>query len=100
MYQRGNKLKREVIKVITKEQAVNLVKEFETAKAEQIKKGVNDYLENVVSPKIKGTAKDGYSKHSTTVPHNVDLDLVKAELVKVGFTISQGIGERNIIISW
>lgn len=86
--------------MITREQATNLVKNFEIAKNEKIKKDVNDYLENVVSPKIKGTAKDGYSQFSTTVPNNIELGLVKEELVKVGFTVSDGINARHIVINW
>lgn len=86
--------------MITREQATNLVKNFEIAKNEKIKKDVNDYLENVVSPKIQGTAKDGYSQFSTTVPNNIELGLVKEELVKVGFTVSDGINARHIVINW
>ena len=86
--------------MITREQATNLVKDFEIARNERIKKDVNDYLENVVSPKIKGTAKDGYSQFSTTVPTNIELGLVKEELAKVGFTVSDGINERHIVINW
>ena len=86
--------------MITREQATNLVKDFEIAKIERIKKDVNDYLENVVSPKIQGTAKDGYSQFSTTVPNTIELGLVKEELVKAGFTVSDGINARHIVINW
>ena len=86
--------------MITKEQAVNFVNEYRKTKAEQIQKGVDDYLENVISPKIKGVAKDGYTQYSFTVPSNVELELVKKDISKAGFTVSQGIGERHIVITW
>lgn len=92
--------KREVIKMITKENAVQLVNEFETAKKEKTLKEANDFVERVVSPKIESIAKGGRRMVDISIAKGIDVSVVNKILTDNGFTLINKIEPRDITISW
>lgn len=86
--------------MITKENAVQLVNEFETAKKEKTLKEANDFIERVVSPKIESIAKSGGRMVDISIARGIDISLVNKILTDNGFTLINKIEPRNITISW
>lgn len=86
--------------MITKEQAVNLVKEFENVKLEKIKQEANDFVSQVVSPKIEAIAKRGGRMVDISVAEEVDCDAVMKILVDNGFSLLFSLRPRDLTISW
>ena len=86
--------------MITKENAVQLVNEFETAKKEKTLKEANDFVERVVSPKIESIAKGGGRMVDVSIAKGIDVSLVNKILTDNGFTLINKIEPRDITISW
>lgn len=91
---------REVIKMITRENAVQLVNEFETAKKERTLKEANDFIDRVVSPKIEAQAKAGGHRIDITVAKGLDLWVVAKTIEDNGFSLMYGADPRDIVIGW
>ena len=86
--------------MITKEQAVNLVNEYETAKKEKTLKEATDFVERVASPKIENIAKGGSRMVDITIAKGIDVSIVNKILTDNGFTLINKIEPREITISW
>ena len=87
--------------MITRENAVQLVNEYETAKREKGLKEANDFIERVVSPKIEAQAKTGGHKIDITVPKGLDITVI-AKIIEEdnGFSIMYSADPRDIVIGW
>ena len=86
--------------MITKENAVQLVNEFETAKKEKILKEANDFVERIISPKIENIAKGGGRMVDITIAKGIDVSIVNKILTDNGFALINKIEPREITISW
>lgn len=86
--------------MITKENAVQLVNEFETAKREKTLKEANDFIDRVVSPKIETVAKAGGRRVDITVARGLDISVVSKAIEDNGFSIMYGADPRDMVIGW
>jgi hypothetical protein len=87
--------------MITREQAVNLVQEFEKARIEQIQKDATDFVNNVIDSKIETKAKNGGSiLENITIPKNIDCGAVCKIITENGFKIIAKSDPRVITITW
>ena len=86
--------------MITKENAVNLVKEFETAKKEIEINEIKKLVENAISPKIEKRAREGFRTLTTCIPMGINVELVDNILRKNGFNINCTVDPRTITITW
>lgn len=92
--------KREVIKMITRENAMQLVNEFESAKRERENKEANDFVDRIVSPKIEAQAKAGGHRIEITVAKGIDLSAVCKIIEDNEFSLMHGANPRDIVVAW
>lgn len=86
--------------MITRENALQLVNEFETAKEARILKEANDFVDRVASPKIEAQAKAGGHRIDITVAKGLDLATVAKIIEENGFSLMYGADPRDIVIAW
>jgi len=86
--------------MITRENAVKLVSEYETAKKERTLKEANDFIDRVVSPKIEAQAKAGGHRVDVVVAKGLDLSVVAKTIKDNGFSLIYGADPRDIVIGW
>ena len=86
--------------MITKENAVQLVNEYEIAKKEKTFKEANDFVDRVISPKIEVQAKIGGHRVDIIVARGLDISVIAKIIEDNGFNLIYGTDPRNIIISW
>lgn len=86
--------------MITRENAVQLVNEYETAKKEKTLKEANDFVDRVLSPKIEAQAKVGGHRVDVIVAKGLDLSAVAKIIEDNGFSLMYGADPRDIVVAW